>query len=91
MSRNSIEKRSTLGEKNWVNRSRCNPESATSIPTSPNLPDRYQQFQQSTVSIRKLPSDEGSLENRYETLHKLYKGLMAKIALQDQNVNDQSK
>lgn len=65
MSRNSIEKRSTLGEKNWLNRSRCNPESATFIPVSHNLPDRFQKFQQSNVSIRNLGSDESSLENRY--------------------------
>lgn len=65
MSRNSIEKRSKLAEKHWLNRSRCNPESATSIPLSPNLPERYQKFQQSTVSIRNVPAHENSLESRY--------------------------
>lgn len=61
MSRNSIEKRSTLAERGWVNRSRCNPESATSIMVSPNLPERFQKFQDSTVSTHNLGVDANSL------------------------------
>lgn len=44
MRRNSIEKRSTLLEKSWVNRSRCNPESATSIVIPSTLLPKHQKY-----------------------------------------------
>lgn len=91
MSRNSIEKRSTMLEKSWVNRSRCNPESTTSINLGVNLPTKPAKYQDSQVSIRNPCMDTNSLETRYEALQKSYKGLMAKIGVQNQSVNDQAK
>jgi prolyl-tRNA synthetase len=35
--------------------------------------------------------DTNSLENRYDTLQKLYQGLMLKINLQNKNVKEQSQ
>jgi len=65
MLRNSIEKRSALNQKGVVDRSRCNPESATSIAISSNLQERYQKIPESSASIRNLALDTNSLESRF--------------------------
>jgi hypothetical protein len=91
MRRNSIEKRSAFTEKSYVDGSRCNPESATSIVVSPNLQEKYKKNLESSASIRNLAIDANSLENRFENLQKLYKGVLAKIGVQNQCVFDQAK
>ena len=58
---------------------------------SVNLPAKQPKYQDCQVSIRNLGADANSLESRYEALQKLYKGLMVKIGVQNQSVNDQSK
>lgn len=91
MSRNSIEKRSMILEKSWINRSRCNPESSTSIVISPVLPSRQSKNQDSNTNMKNQTADNGSLQSRYLALQQMYKGLLEKINNNPPNVSSQVK
>ncbi len=52
---------------------------------------KYQKNLESSVSMKNFNVDTNSLENRYDTLQKLYQGLMLKINLQNKNVKEQSQ
>jgi hypothetical protein len=79
MSRNSIEKRSRMLEKSYLNRSRCNPESSTSIVISPFTPTRQQRPIQDSISATNNQPNKDSLESRYLALQQMYKDLLIKV------------
>lgn len=91
MSRNSIEKRSIMLDKSWVNGSRCNPESSTSIAISPVLPSKPFKNQDPITPIKNQNIDNGSLQNRYLALQQMYKGLLEKVHTNPPNISVQSK
>lgn len=91
MSRNSIEKRSFMLEKTWLNSSRLNPESSTSIVISPTPCIRKLKSQESLTSIKNTHRDTETLENRYLALQNMYKGLMTKAQGQKSAVVEQNQ
>lgn len=91
MNRNSIEKRSMILEKSWMNRSRCNPESSTSIAISPILSSKQFRNQESSTTIKNQGIENGPLQSRYLALQQMYKELLEKVNLNAPSISLQTK